>query len=78
MCGFSKAQCTNNPNIYPMPHPQESLHSFAGAKIFPTIDLVSGLHHISIVETDCCKTAFRGTKGMYKYTVMPMGLVTAP
>ena len=78
VCWFSKAQCTNSPQNYPMLHPQGSLESFAEAKVFSTLALVSGFHLISIVESHRNKTAFRGTKGLYEYTVMPMGLVNAP
>ena len=79
MCvDFRKLNAQTVPINYPMPHPQESLDSFAGAKVFSTLDLVSGFHQISIVESDRYKTAFRGTKGLYEYTVMPMGLVNAP
>ena len=79
MCvDFRKLNAQTIPINYPMPHPQESLDSFAGAKIFSTLDLVSGFHQISIMESDRYKTAFRGTKGLYEYTVMPLGLVNAP
>ena len=66
------------PLNYPMPHAQESLDSFAGSKIFSTLDLVSGFHQIGVAEKDRHKTAFRGTNGHYEYTVMPMGLTNAP
>ena len=63
---------------FPMPHPQASLDSFARAAIFSTLDFVFWFHHVSVAEHDRCKTAFRSTKGLYEFTVMPLGLVNAP
>ena len=42
---------------YPMPHIQESLESFKGATLFSTLDLVAGLHQISVNEADRHETA---------------------
>ena len=79
MCvDFRKLNAQTIPINYPMPHPQESLDNFAGSKLLSTLDLVSGFHQTSIREEDRHKTAFRGTKGLYEYTVMPLGLVNAP
>ena len=79
MCvDFRKLSAQTVPINYPMPHPQESLDNFSGSKISSTLHLVSGFHQISIQEEDRHKTDFRGTTGLYEYTVMPLGLVNAP
>ena len=48
------------------------------AQIFVTLDLKDGFHLIRIQKGDEWKTSFRTHYGLYKYKVMPFGLVNAP
>ena len=65
-------------DAYPLPRIQESLDALVGAQYFPTLDLASGYHQISMDPRDQHKTAFTTPFGLYEYTRMPMGLASAP
>ena len=49
-----------------------------GAKVFSTIDLRSGYHHIALVRTYRAKTAFVTPFGKYEFLMVPFGLAQAP
>ena len=65
-------------DAYPLPRMQESFDALVGAQYFTTLDLASGYHQIAMHPTDQPKTAFVTPFGLYEYTRMPFGLVTAP
>ena len=48
------------------------------AKYFTSIDLCSGYWQCCIADEDIPKTAFLMRYGLYKWVVMPMGLMNAP
>ena len=48
------------------------------AKYLTTLDLKSGYSQIILNEDDKEKTAFNCHRVLYKYNVMPFGLVNAP
>ena len=66
------------PDAYPLPRIQESLDSLVGAEYFSTLDLASGYHQIAMAPEDQHKTAFSTPFGLFEYTRMPMGLISAP
>ena len=49
-----------------------------GAKVFSTIDLRSGYHHIALVKDSRAKTAFVTPFDKYKFLMVPFGLAQAP
>ena len=49
-----------------------------GAKVFSTIDLRSGYHHIALGKDSRAKTAFVTPFGKYKFLMVPFGLAQAP
>ena len=49
-----------------------------GAKVFSTIDLRSGYHHIALGKSSRAKTAFVTPFGKYKFLRVPFGLAQAP
>ena len=49
-----------------------------GAKVFSTIDLRSGYHHIALGKSSGAKTAFVTPFGKYKFLMVPFGLAQAP
>ena len=49
-----------------------------GAKVFSTINLRSGYHHIAFGKDSRAKTAFVTPFGKYKFLLVPFGLAQAP
>ena len=49
-----------------------------GAKVFSTIDLRSGYHHIALGKNSRAKTAFVMPFGKYEFLMVPFGLAQAP
>ena len=49
-----------------------------GAKVFSTIDLRSGYHHIAFGKSSRAKMAFITPFGKYKFLMVPFGLAQAP
>jgi len=65
-------------NRGPLPLINDIFDMLQGAKVFTTLDLITGYHHVRIKRGDEWKTAFRCKRGLFEYTVMPMGLTNAP
>ena len=49
-----------------------------GAKVFSTIDLRDGYHHITLGKSSRAKTAFITPFGKYEFLMVPFGLAQAP
>ena len=49
-----------------------------GARVFFTINLRSGYHHIALGKDSRAKTAFVTPFGKYEYLMVPFGLAQAP
>ena len=49
-----------------------------GVKVFSTIDLRSGYHHIALGKDSRPKTAFVTPFDKYEFLIVPFGLVQAP
>ena len=65
-------------SIHPLPKIDEVYVKLKGAKVFSTIDLRSGYHHIALGKSSRAKTAFVMPFGKYKFLVVPFGLAQAP
>ena len=65
-------------SIHPLPKIDEMYAKLKGAKVFSTIDLRSGYHHITLGKSSRAKTAFITPFGKYKFLMVPLGLAQAP
>ena len=72
--GKSKGQIS----IHPLPKIDEMYAKLKGAKVFSTIDLRSGYHHIAFCKDSRAKTAFVTPFGKYEFLMVPFGLAQAP
>ena len=65
-------------SIHPLPKINEMYAKLKGAKVFSTIDLRSGYHHIALGKSSRAKTAFVMPFGKYELLMVPFGLAQAP
>ena len=65
-------------SIHPLPKFDELYAKLKGAKVFSTIDLRSGYHHIALGKSSRAKAAFVTPFGKYEFFVVPFGLAQAP
>ena len=70
-------------DAYPLPCIDELFNKLAKARWFSKMDLASGYHQIPMDEKSIKYTAFRVSEpirgcSMFEWTVMPMGLASAP
>ena len=65
-------------SIHPLPKIDEMYAKLKGAKVFSTIDLRSGYHHIALGKTSRAKTAFVMPFGKYEFLMVPFGLAQVP
>ena len=65
-------------DAYPIPRIQGLMTAFNGAKIFSSLDMVSGYWQIPMDENDIDKTSFITHCGTYSFNVAPFGLCTMP
>ena len=65
-------------SIHPLPKIDEMYARLKGAKVFSTIDLRSGCHHITLGKSSRAKTAFVTPFGKYEFLMVPFGLAQAP
>ena len=65
-------------SIHPLPKIDEMYAKLKGAKVFSTIDLRSGYHHITLDKSSRAKTAFVTPFGKYEFLMVPFGLAQAP
>ena len=65
-------------SIHPLPKIDEMYAKLKGAKVFSTIDLRSGYHHIMLGKSSRAKMAFITPFGKYEFLMVPFGLAQAP
>ena len=65
-------------SAFPLSRVDDLLDKLHGTCVYSSLDLMSGYHQIRIAPEDQEKTAFRTPFGLYKYKVLPFGLVNAP
>ena len=65
-------------SIHPLPKIDEMYAKLKGAKVFSTIDLRSGYHHIALGKSSRAKTTFVMPFGKYEFLMVPFGLAQAP
>ena len=64
-------------SIHPLPKIDEMYVKLKGAKVFSTIDLRSGYHHITLGKSSRAKTAFVTPFRKYRFLMVPFGLAQA-
>ena len=72
---------TRNPDSYLLPRIDDTLDALADAKVFCTLDLTQGYHHVELTDRSKVKTAFHApycNPPQWEYNYMPFGLVRAP
>ena len=65
-------------SIHPLPKIDEMYVKLKGTKVFSTIDLRSGYHHIALGKSSRAKTVFVTPFGKYEFLMVPFGLAQAP
>ena len=65
-------------SIHPLPKIDKMYAKLKGAKVFSTIDLRSGYHHITLGKNSRAKTAFVTPFAKYEFLMVPFGLAQAP
>ena len=65
-------------SLHPLPKIDEMYAKLKGAKVFSTIDLRTGYHHITLGKSSRAKTAFVTPFGKYEFLMVPFGVAQAP
>ena len=75
---FRKLNSHTVPDRMPMPILDEVLANLGGAKVFSSIDLVSGYYQVPLDDSSKHLTAFSTHREHLQFEVMPFGLSNAP
>jgi len=78
VCNYRRINENTIPDNYPMPKISEILSDCAREKFFCKIDLKDSYFQTRMHPGDIAKTAVSTPRGLYEWTVMPMGLRNAP
>ena len=78
--------CVNYQNLnamthngaYPVPRAQDCLDTMVGSGMFSTMDILLAYNQVPMSETDIPKTTLTTKYGLFEFTTMPFGLMTAP
>ena len=75
---YRRLNAVTHNDAYPVPRAQDCLDSMAGSGMFSTVDILSAYNQVPVAEEDIPKTAFSTKYGLFDFTTMPFGLMTAP
>ncbi|CAG8477697.1 4990_t:CDS:2 [Dentiscutata erythropus] len=75
---YCKLNAVMKKNSYPLPCMDDLLETFSKARLFSSLDLLSGYWQLPINEKNKEKTVFVTFCGTYKFNVMSFGLCNAP
>ena len=64
--------------LHMLPNIDQLYAQLRGAKVFTTLDLRNGYHHIKLGKDSQAKTAFVTPFGKYEFNMVPFGLAQAP
>ena len=62
---------------YPLPRVDDLVRKVSAAKFITKIDASQGYYQIPIRSSDCYKTAFSTSSGLYEFLYLPFGAKTA-
>ena len=74
---YRQVNAATKPDPFPLPRMDELLYGFRGSTIFSTLDAQKGFWQVKLGK-GAEFSAFRTKKGVFQWTVMPMGLMNAP
>jgi len=77
-CDFRKINRLSVLDAEPMPTADEIFAQLSGCQYFSKFDLSKGYWQVPMKESDEDFTSFTTHRGLYRFTVMPFGLVNAP
>lgn len=75
---YRRLNAVSVPDKYPIPVLADLLYSMNKAKVFSTLDCMSGFWQIPLQESSKPLTAFSTPDGHYQFLVMPFGLHSSP
>ena len=75
---YHRLNAVTHNDAYPVPRAQDCLDSMAGSGMFSTMDVLSAYNQVPMTEENIPKTAFSTKYGLFEFTTMPFGLMTAP
>ena len=75
---YQRLNAVTRNDAYPVPRTQDCLDSMAGSGMFSTMDILSAYNQVPVAEEDIPKTVFSTKYGLFEFTTMPFGLMTAP
>ncbi|GBG88662.1 hypothetical protein CBR_g48192 [Chara braunii] len=75
---YRKLNAPTIKNADPLPHINDLLERFGGAKYFSKLDLKADYHQLEIHPRNRYKTTFKTQYGHFEWVVMPFGLTNAP
>ena len=75
---YRRLNAVTHNDAYPVPRAQDCLDSMMGSGMFSTMDILSAYNQVPVAEEDIPKTAFSTKYGLFEFTTMPFGLMTAP
>ncbi len=75
---YRKVNEVTRKDAYPLPQIDDTLDALRGSEYFSTLDLYSGYWQVKMDPADIDKTAFVTGQGLFRFTVMPFSLCTAP
>lgn len=77
-CDYRKLNSVTRKDAFPIPRVEESLDMLGKARLFSSLDLISGYFQVSMNEEDRAKAAVTTPFGLYQWTRMPFGLCNGP
>ena len=77
-CDFRKLNRISVFDAEPMPTADEIFAQLSGCNYFSKFDLSKGYWQVPMKDSDKDVTAFTTHRGLFRFTVMPFGLVNAP
>ena len=75
---YRKVNTVTRKDAYPLPHVDDTLDTWAGSKLFSTLDLATGYWQVEVADEDKEKTAFSTPENLSQFEVMPFGSCNAP